>query len=238
MRQKMMLIQVYEPEREHFIEKHNFFVNESNKRIISQFSDIEGDSDKFADDWLDSSQQYFDPEYDDAGSFYERANEKALEHYFLLSDMKKNAILAMTASIFHHWDKTFRAWMVKELRFTTDKKSADEIWNASLPKIAGFFKLHGWDMAAEPAMKKIMVLQEVVNAYKHGEGRSFKNLTENHTEYLDDYLNQMNVDEPGRYKARYENLCVSEKQFAEFADAIRSFWNAIPAALYWRENEE
>lgn len=238
MGRKTMLIQVYEPERKYFIEKHDFFVNESNKRIISQFADIEGDTDKFVDDWLESSQQYFDPENDDSGSFYERANEKALEHYFLLSDMKKNAILAMTASIFHHWDKTFRAWMVKELRLTTNKESEEEIWRASLSQLSDFFKLHGWDMAAEPAMKKIMVLHDVVNAYKHGEGRSFKRLAKSHTEYLDEYLNEMNSEEPGRFKARYENLCVSESQFAEFADAIRNFWYSIPAELYWREDEE
>lgn len=232
-----MLIQVYKPELTHLIEKHDFFVSESKKRVIGQFADIEGEADKYADEWLESSHQFFDPENDDPGSFYERANEKAMEHYFLLSDMKKHAILAMTASIFHHWDKSFRAWLVKELRFNTDKKTANQIWDAPLPAIAAFFKYHGWDMANEPAMQKIMVLKDVVDAYKHGEGRAFKRLEKQHPEYLDDFINEMSARHERMLKPSYENLCVREPQFDDFARCIRDFWQVIPTELYWRDDD-
>lgn len=229
---------MYEPERRNFIEKHDFFVKETHRRIISQFADIEGEADNFADKWLESSSAYFDNENDDPASFFENANEKAMEFYFLISDMKKNAILAMTASIFHHWDKSFRSWLVKELKFSITGRSVSQIWTAPITDIADFFKFHGWDMMAEPSMSRIIVLHDVVNAYKHGEGRSFKRVAEKNPEYLDDFLIEMNNKGKRIYKPSYENLCVRENQFDDFCDAIKDFWKSVPKELCWRNEED
>jgi hypothetical protein len=72
-----VMFYMWEPFRQSLIKGHLFHVEQARKRLLSQFDNIEADADRAAEEWLDS--QYFDPDRDDSGADYERANDVGIE---------------------------------------------------------------------------------------------------------------------------------------------------------------
>ena len=74
-----VLFQMWEPFRQSLIKGHLFYFDQAQKRLISQFEDIEAESEKASEEWLERSSDYFDPDRHDPGDFYEAANEAGIE---------------------------------------------------------------------------------------------------------------------------------------------------------------
>lgn len=75
------LFQMWKPKRQSLIDGHVFYVDQANSRLLSQFDNMESEADKAAEDWLEASGQYFDPDRDDEGSYYERAQDVGIQFY-------------------------------------------------------------------------------------------------------------------------------------------------------------
>lgn len=235
----IVLAQMHESDRRDILEKHTFFTKESKRRLISQFSDIEGEADQYVRDYAKQLEPAFDGEDGDWGAFWGEVNEQGRAHYFLLCDMKKFTILALTAGMYHNWDKHFREWLSREMSFNFTEKSVSKVWETGLDPICKFLKSNGWNVENSPSMKKILVMHDVVNAYKHGYGRSFVKVKQNLPEYLDDYITETLNIESGEFGflPRQENLNVTEAQFHEFAGAIEDFWRQVPVEIMLLEEE-
>lgn len=233
-----LLAQMYEPERRSFIEKHNFYSQQCKTRLVAQFSDIDGEADQFFKEYAESLQPAFANNEDvDWGSFWDQVREEAFSHYSMLEDMKKITLLSVTAAIYHNWDKEFRGWLVKEMRFSFSEDSTEQIWKASITELCEFMASNGWDVGCSSSMKKIIVMQHLVNAYKHGSGRSFKKICDHHQEYLDEHVVEASLN-GRRYKAKYDDIRVKEGQFDDFSDAITAFWQSVPATIVWQQENK
>ncbi|WP_407408988.1 hypothetical protein [Acinetobacter sp.] len=168
-------ISKYEPEIKYFIEQNEFLLEQSIRRILSRFDHIENETDDFrSEDIKMTSSNLLEGvnhlEYIEASiDIHEASFNRAFQFYSLISDMKKDVYLNTLALIFHHWDKNFRSWLLKELRYYNLGKSfKDDLWEASFLEIIDFCELFGWQIKPTAYFKKILILQRIVNVYKHG----------------------------------------------------------------------
>ena len=75
---KRILFEIYEQERNIFIDNHKFYYKQAQKRLLSQFNNLEEEINEIAEQQLEDLEEFFDPDYHDPDDFWERAYENAL----------------------------------------------------------------------------------------------------------------------------------------------------------------
>jgi hypothetical protein len=92
-------------------------VEQAKNRLLSQFANIEAEADQAEAEHWERSGQSFDPDWHAPGDPAEAARDHGVEFYQLLSDMHDRRRLGVVAGMYHHWDKTFRRFLVREFRW-------------------------------------------------------------------------------------------------------------------------
>ncbi|STQ90034.1 hypothetical protein [Iodobacter fluviatilis] len=220
-----VLFQMYGPFRQSLIDEHLFYIEQAQKRLLSQFTDIEKEADSAAEEWLNQHKHYFDPDRDDPGSFYETANNAGIEFYRLLSDMRNQTYLNVVAGMFHEWDKKLRSWLVGEVHhWHLGEKAAFKIWAANFSEIFDLLECFSWPVRTTEYFGKLNACRLVVNVYKHGEGNAFADLKRDHPEYLSSFAEELSW-----YRmVNHTHLLVNDTQLQSFSDAIVAFWQGVP----------
>lgn len=225
-------------DRPYFLEKHNFYAVEARGRIFAQFcdSDLEAAARQKEQEYYEEAGKHFNPDYDDEGSAWERAHDAGISHWLALSDMKNTVSLALTAGLFHQFDKDLRELCIREFSHWLDHKTVESmIWDIGFPRLIEMLQWIGMDITGKAYYEKVDVCRQVVNVYKHGDGHAHKELSSTHPEYY----HQLNTPRGYGFHLRHEQLEISESQFTEFADAITDFWNGIPIhCMYSNIREE
>ena len=228
-----VLFQMWEPFRQSVIAGHRFYVEQAQKRLLSQFEDIEAEADKAADDWLAKSAGHFDPDRHDPSDFYEAANDAGIEFYGLLSDMRDQTSLSVVAGMFHEWDKQFRDWLVREIKhWHHGDTAALKIWSADFGQIAELLESLGWKITSTNYFGQLDACRLVVNVYKHGRGKSLDDLKQKFPEYLKDPFHGSGGMFSDVTHRDHKHLKASNDQFQAFSDAIVAFWQAVPENIF------
>lgn len=221
---------IWEPWRESIIDQHGFYVDQGKNKLLSQFNNMEQESDEAAERWLDKQSQNFDPDRDDPGSIEENAYHEGLEYYRLLSDLRDQTRLSIVAGMYHSWDKELRRWLLKEIdHWHRGPNVTDKVWKATFDEIIDLLDLTGLAKRTAGYIQKLSACRYVVNVYKHGEGISLDKLKSLHPEYLNSSYNNGGVMIPSRID--HTHLSVTDKQLDEFSDAVVGFWRAIPSRV-------
>lgn len=204
---------------------HEFYVLQAKQRLLSQFNDISREADEVEKQHYEKLGQFFDPDRDDPADSYEAAYQEGISHFIALDEMRNTVTLAMTASVFHQFDKALREKMAREFSHWQPAAVDQLIWSVDFPKLVELLEWTGIDIKSEPFYEKIEACQLFVNVYKHGKGRSHTELAGKYPQYYPNYT----PGTGGRTTLpRPEQLEVSEAQFTDIADAIRDFWLNIP----------
>lgn len=207
------------------LEPHEFYVLQARQRLLSQFNDISREADEAQERHYEKLGQFFDPDRDDPADSYEAAYQEGISHYLALDEMRNTITLALTAGMFHQFDKALREKMAQE--FTHWQPSAIDplIWNIDFPQLVDLLEWTGIEIKSKPFYEKIEACQLLVNVYKHGKGRSHTELAVKYPQFYPQHTSRT-----GRRNnlPRPEQLKVSEAQFADIADAISEFWLNIP----------
>ena len=228
-----VLFQMWGPFRQSLIAGHVFYVEQAQKRLLSQFEDIEAEADKAADDWLARSSNRFDPDRHDSGDFYEAANDAGIEFYGLLSDMRDQTCLSVVAGMFHEWDKQFRDWLVREIQhWHQGCAAAQKVWSADFGQIAELLESLGWNISSADYFRQLDACRLVVNIYKHGKGKSLDDLKQKYPEYLDDPFSGSGGGFSNLEHRDHTHLKVSRDQLHAISDAIVAFWRAVPENIF------
>lgn len=224
-----VLFQMWEPFRQSLIKRHLFYVEQARKRLLSQFGDIESESDRAAEDWLEQSEKYFDPDRHDPGAFYEQAYNAGIEFYGLLSDMREQTRLSVVAGMYHEWDKQLRDWLAREIQHWHSGDNATlKVWSVDFGRITELLESFGWNLRAADYFRTLEECRLVVNVYKHGQGKSLDDLRNRFSEYLDDPLKDLGGALSGSRYCDHTHLKVTDDQFLAFSDAILAFWRDVP----------
>lgn len=221
--------QMWGPFRESLIQNHLFYLEQARSRLLSHFENMEQEADEAGNRWLQQSGIHFDPDRDDPGTYYERANDVGVEFYQLLTDMRGRTQLSVLAGLFHEWDKQLRDWLVGEIRRVHRGDAVPAaIWKADFLQVVEFLDRLGWGVSSSSYFKKLEACRLVVNVYKHGDGKSFQDLKSNFTEYFRNPLVGFEDREFVAGFLDYKDLAVTDRQIQEVADAIVEFWRSVP----------
>ena len=223
------LFHMWGPQRKSFIDSHGFYVEQAQKRLISQFDDLNKEVDEHAEKWLDEASQYFDPERDDPSDFYESAYEEGIEHGILLSEMRDQTIFSVIAGMYHQWDKKLREWLVQEARYWGGENVFYKMWKVDVFRIFDLFESMGWKIRSEIFFPKLDACRLIVNIYKHGNGDSVHQLRKKYPEYFFDYGGE-DFYSSGWFDHNLINL--KDGYLKEFSDSILEFWKIIPEYFF------
>lgn len=228
-----VLFQMWEPFRQSMISAHLFYVEQAQKRLLSQFNDIEGEADNAAEVWLEDHAHRFNPEVHDPGEFEERAFDAGIEFYQLLTEMRDRTRLSVVSGMYHEWDKHFRQWLVDEIQhWHIGDAVASKVWTVDFGKLADLMNSLGWNLRNKDYFDKLDACRLVVNVYKHGKGNSLDELKSKYPGYLSDPLSHLEGTLGGLDYLDHNHLLVSDNKLHEFADAIVSFWKDVPGNIF------
>ncbi|CAE6754657.1 hypothetical protein [Paraburkholderia haematera] len=217
------------------LEPHKFYVSEARKRLLAQFSDIEREAQEAEAEHLETSGRNFDPDRDDPADAYEDAYQKGVSRWMALTEMQNTITLALTAGMFHQFDKALRDKAVREFSHWLDReKIGPIIWDLGFPRLMELLEWLGMEIVEKDFFRKLDACRQVVNVYKHGDGNAHRDLSSKFPEYYGRFKEE---DLPW-FRARHEDLTVSEAQFVEFSDAITAFWLNIPEYSFWSQSRE
>lgn len=89
----------------YFLEPHEFYVSEARRRLLSQFGDLEQEAEKREQQFLETTAEYFDQDNDDPMAAYEQAYHEGIYYVRSLLEMQNTVLLALTAGMYHQFDK-------------------------------------------------------------------------------------------------------------------------------------
>ena len=108
---------------------HEFYVLQAKQRLLSQFNDISREADEVEKQHYEKLGQFFDPDRDDPADSYEAAYQEGISHFIALDEMRNTVTLAMTASVFHQFDKALREKMAREFSHWQPAAVDQLIWS-------------------------------------------------------------------------------------------------------------
>lgn len=229
----MELFYMWGPHRKSLVDSHVFYVEQAQKRLISQFDDLNKEADEHAEKWLNDASQFFDPERDDPGDFYESAHEKGLEYGMLLSELRDQTIFSVIAGMYHQWDKALRGWMTMDARHWGGENVRYRIWKVDICKIFDLFESIGWKVRSEEFFLKLDACRLIVNIYKHGNGDSLHQLRKKYPEYFFDHGSQ---DFYSSGWLDHSSINLKDEYLKEFSDSILEFWRMVPERIFDSED--
>lgn len=229
-----MQLQLYlwDGARRIFLEAHRFYVDQLKTRLLSQFDDIEGQADRFAEDAYErigTAPGHGDIDMSDVADW---AYDEAASHYLALTNLRKQVLFGGLAGMYHQWDKQLREFIEREMHHYVALDWTDKhVWKPAGDKVLDILEEFGWPVKSLPLYAQIDALQLVVNVYKHGKGRS---LTELNGKYPQHVVDPVKAAGYGAWRTTldHEWLTVTDEQFDMFATAIADFWSAMPERLY------
>jgi hypothetical protein len=216
----------------HLLERHDFYVAQTQKRVLDHFRDLEGEADRYCEAEYKRLLSGPGDEYTDVASLAETAHDNAIGFYGLLADLQQQVILGALAGLYHQWEKELRAFIERELMHDVQKAEVMKVaWHALITDLFDLLTHFGWAVRSESFFPLIDACRLIVNVYKHGKGRSLDELNRDYPHYLRD---PFGPDAPTIIPDYLDHtlLTVTEEHFTEIAAALRAFWVAFPVRLY------
>ena len=223
-------IRMWSGMRELWISRHDFYMKQVKARVLRNFDNMGEEADGVSDEDYDRLGSMYS-EDGDMGAAAEEANDRGVEFYMLLNDMKIQTTLGAMASLYHQWDKDFRDFLERELSNWYDRDEISEfVWKSDLNRLFNTLEDLGWPIRRAPWFQLLNAFRLIVNVYKHGKGPSFDELAQQYPRYLKGPFDTM--DEASFLTTpRYVDLVITEEEFDELAGAIRQFWTDFPKHL-------
>ncbi|HKY87659.1 MAG TPA: hypothetical protein VJL90_12925 [Pseudorhodoplanes sp.] len=217
--------------RARYLQRHDFYVDQVRKRVLSQFSNIEEEAERYSQEEYERLSSLPGREDVDMADLAQSATDNGQEFYGLLHDLRTQMILGSVAGMYHQWDKDLREFLELQLRHNY---TADDVlkiaWNENVFEI---LKQFGWDCSSSTFFKDIDACRLIVNVYKHGKGSSLKQLAKSHPEYLKNPLADFGgIWATSETHLEHDWLILSEAQFEKLAAGFRRFWKDFPERLF------
>lgn len=220
--------------RSYFIERHDFYVKQVKCRVLSHFSDMEGEATRIADAEYERLCQLPADDGVDLADLADTAQEHAQNFYMLLDDLREQSLLGALAGSFHQWDKELREFLDRELMYTMHNGDrAKFAWNPDWTVILDGIKDFGWDVRISSCFPFLDAGRLIVNVYKHGNGRSLTELAKRYPQYIHDPLPELHQSFSSDF-LDHSWVHISEEEFDEIATSgIRQFWLDFPELMFF-----
>lgn len=228
---RIYYIELYKFQRQEFIEKNLFYFEQTRRRLLSQFSSLEEDAKERAEQYLERTAPYFDPENDDPDDALIRAGEAADAYFLQLDGMLRDTRLSVAAGMFQAMEKSLREWLYDEMVRYCRGRFKPKFWTYSVEKLLNDLVILIWNNPGAPFMNDLERCRMLVNTYKHGFGPAFLSLMTMFPQHIrmDAQARKAYLAAPDSVPPFYgQYLEIDDADIAQFSEAIDLFWKSIP----------
>jgi len=219
-------------ERSSFIEKHNFLFKQLNERVLSHFTDsnIENAAEEYGQELYDAMSRHASP-CADPGDYAEQAIEEKMEYGLDLFEMRNHLVLVGLVYLYHHWEKTLRTFLERELRFYFERSNVEkQVWKTGNKPVFQILKDFGWIVEDQGFYIDLDTVRLTVNVFKHGKGTSFELLKKRAPQFFRTYDPEIE-DDPFWNFLDHTNLEIDSNEFDKLTQSIELFWQTFPQRL-------
>ncbi|MEH7464820.1 hypothetical protein V7166_23075 [Bacillus thuringiensis] len=176
----------------------------------------------------------FDWEKTDPDHVLQTIHAKAYEFYEFEVLMEHNYYLSFLANMYQIFEQQLRSFVYGELNHRLSPVRTNKLakFGTNMNGIKEAYKALGYDLEQNMYWETISTLSDIVNTFKHGDGRSAKRLFKKHPEMfkVDKYNNQRVMDRELTTNSEVV-FEIEAIDFNTYADTLISFWREFPERL-------
>ncbi|MGO7788384.1 hypothetical protein ACC703_12995 [Rhizobium ruizarguesonis] len=228
-----VLLYLWSSKRSYLLQGLDFYLNQADKRVLTQFGDLEEEAEQLARDEFNRMGQSAGPDAD-PGDYADAAWDRGINHFQMLTDLHNQLLLSVAAGLYHQWEKQLHEWLVEELNHSFPREIiGPAVWKANIDELLSLLRSLGWDSGALPCFDVIEECRLVVNVHKHGLGPSFDDLKERHPNHIGVTSQAVAGGSLDFYD--HTDLKITRDDLGRFYNALRDFWKAVPEHIYWND---
>jgi len=220
-------IYMWAGKREQLLHRHSFYMEQAEKRLLSQFDDIEGEAVLHEQEYYHCLSEAADEHYG-LDRVYEQARDEGHQFCDMLKEMQRQTILNVLAGCFYQWETDLRAFIDRELTKEVEEECVHRLaWENNISKVFDMLLDFGWDIRRCDFFEKLDAMRLIINVHKHGKGNSLKDLRVKHPQYIQPTYDFMTPN-LGPSKLDLHTLAVSKSEYLDLAGACQAFWEQMP----------
>jgi hypothetical protein len=192
------------------------------ERIFPTFVDIDKEAEKYGENLYEYSE--WSSEDIDPASFAEFCRDKGLSYYLDLSKFHYHILCSAVSFLYFLWEQQNRFYLIRECRYHEIVKG--DSFCRDFEEIKKKYASFGLKLEDLPSWTKIDELRLLVNAIKHGKGRSSEKLKLIAPRF---FIIPYSTFEFNSDTTLLESqLQVQEEDFDVYTFAAMSFWDELP----------
>ncbi|PAE87667.1 hypothetical protein [Shouchella clausii] len=221
--------------REQYISIHKKFQEKFATTMATLFNDIEENTNKYREKLLEDRWTANDYEVVDPSDIIESIEMEAYEYYKAEKLMKYNFHLSLLASTYQIFEQQLRGFIYSELNHKLSPVRTKEEFSAfgsNMGEIKEPYKFLKYDLTKTPQWETVKLLADLVNTYKHGDGRSATRLYNKNPDWFlkshfgDERLMDIELTTNAEIVFDIEKI-----GFDKYSNAIIGFWEDFPEHL-------
>lgn len=221
--------------REKYILIFNKLQEKFDTAMKTLFNDIEGSANEYRSKMAEEYGTAYNYEVVDPSDIYEQIEMESYEFYRAEKLLEYNFHLSLLATMYQIFEQQLRGFIYSELNHPASPVRTEKDFpefGDNMGKIKKVYQEVDYDVTVTPQWETIETLADLINTYKHGDGRSAKRLYKKNSDWF--------------LKAYYDNKRVMDIElttngeivfdlkkigFNDYINAIVDFWEEFPEHL-------
>jgi len=221
--------------REQYLTIHKKLQEKFATTMETLFNDIEGSANKYKEKLVEEYGTAYDYEVVDPSDIFENIEMETYEFYKAEKLMEYNFHLSLLASTYQIFEQQLRGFIYSELNHKLSPiRTKDEFskFGFNMGQIKEAYEFLNYDLTKTSQWETVELLADLVNTYKHGDGRSAKRLyNKNPDLFLKGYFGDerlMDVELTTNAEIVFD---IEKVGFDKYTNAIIEFWEDFPEHL-------
>jgi hypothetical protein len=214
----------------------DYFANTLTKKIIPGFENISEEANEVEQEAFDRLGENVDPERYDPADYVDAARDAGISFYIMADRMRQGVINLFAAGLYHLFEQRFLKFHRQELlSYREDGNLSLVNWKEAEKRLQ---ENYGINIKGFASWSKVDELRLLANTVKHADGGSCEELKSLRPDLFisphlekDGYaINLVQIREVFQPLAG-EDLYVSVKEFANYVEAVKQFWDNLANAF-------
>lgn len=221
--------------REQYLSIYKKFQEKFATTMETLFNDIEGSANKYKEKLVEEYGTAYDYEVVDPSDIFENIEMETYEFYKAEKLMEYNFHLSLLASTYQIFEQQLRGFIYSELNHKLSPIRINGEFSKfgfNMGQIKEAYEFLNYDLTKTSQWETVELLADLVNTYKHGDGRSAKRLyIKNPDLFLEGYFGDerlMDVELTTNAEIVFD---IEKIGFDKYTNAIIEFWEEFPEHL-------
>ena len=233
--QLQLNVQLSKHKREQYLSIYKKLQEKFAVSMETLFSDIEGSANKYKEKLVEDYGTAYNYEVVDPSDIFENIEMETYEFYKSEKLMEYNFHLSLLATTYQIFEQQLRGFIYSELNHKISPiRTKDEFSNFgfNMGQIKEVYEFINYDLTKTSQWETVELLADLVNTYKHGDGRSATRLyNKNKDLFLKGYFGDerlMDVELTTNAEIVFD---IDKVGFDKYTNAIIEFWEEFPEHL-------